>query len=313
LPKMRENTSTVGQELELVRAYLNILQMRMGTRLEFSIAAPDDLLNKSFPPMMLPSLVENAIKHGLEPVREGGRIDVQVQRIVSPQGDRIVIDVRDTGKGLVATAPQMGGGVGLSNLRERLTAIYGENARFKLESNTPRGVIATIDIPTEAPSAPGTAMAAAALATPPLEPAPTTGWGKAVHLTSKSHSMWARVVSRTFVVLMVTLCAVFLLALLSLYTGWMPVQVGDLQLDGVEGMALGSVGLLVAFGVLALAILVVVAVMYGLGFLFAALLILIPAAILISLFPVVSPFIVIGLAIYWFSKHKAHSKGKRPF
>ncbi len=304
LPKMRENTSTVGQELELVRAYLNILQMRMGGRLEFSIAAPDDLLAKSFPPMMLPSLVENAIKHGLEPVREGGRIDVLVQRIVTPQGDRITIEVKDTGKGLVADSTQPGGGVGLSNLRERLAAIYGNNARFTIESNTPRGVVATIDIPTEAPSAPGTVMAQRSKPQTVVAPIPATGWRKAVDLTSKSHSVWARIVSRTFMVLMVTLCVVFLLALLSLYTGWMPVQVGDFQLDGMEGMALGSVGLLAAFGALALAILIVVAVIYGLGFLFAALLVFIPAMILISLFPVVSPFILIGLIIYWVSKKR---------
>ncbi len=304
LPKMRENTSTVGQELELVRAYLNILQMRMGGRLGFSIAVPDDLLAKSFPPMMLPSLVENAIKHGLEPVREGGQIDVRVERVVSLLGDRITIEVKDTGKGLVADSTQPGGGVGLSNLRERLTAIYGNNARFTIESNTPRGVVATIDIPTEAPSPPGTVMAQRAKPQTAVAPIPSTGWRKAVDLTSKSHSVWARIVSRTFIVLMAALCVVFLLALLSLYTGWMPVQVGDFQLDGMEGMALGSVGLLAAFGALALAILIVVAVIYGLGFLFAALLVFIPAMILISLFPVVSPFILIGLIIYWVSKKR---------
>ncbi len=308
LPKMRENTSTVGQELELVRAYLNILQMRMGVRLEFSITAPDDLLAKSFPPMMLPSLVENAIKHGLEPVREGGRIDVLVQRVVTPVGDRIVIEVRDTGKGLVADSTQPGGGVGLSNLRERLAAMYGHNARFTLESNMPRGVVATMDIPTEAPSAPGTVMRAPSKVESPLAITPAAGWRKAVHFTSKSHSVWALVISRTFIVLMMTLCAVFLLALISLYTGWMPVQVGDFQLNGVEGMAVGSVGLLAAFAALALAILVVVAVLYGLGFLFAALIIFVPAMILISLFPVMSPFILIALGIYWFSKKR--DKGK---
>ena len=310
LPKMRENTSTVGQELELVRAYLNILQMRMGGRLEFSIAAPDDLLAKSFPPMMLPSLVENAIKHGLEPLREGGRIDVLVQRMITPTGDRILIEVRDTGKGLVPDSTQPGGGVGLSNLRERLAAIYGHNARFTLESNTPRGVVATMDIPTEAPSAPGTMTVTNVKAANTLTEKPATGWRKAVHLTSKSHSVWALVISRTFIVLMMTLCVVFLLALISLYTGWMPVQVGDFQLDGVEGMAVGSVGLLAAFAALALAILVVVAVLYGLGFLFAALIIFIPAMILISLFPVMSPFILIALGIYWLSKKRGKDKSR---
>ena len=72
LPKMRESVSTVGQEIELVRAYLNILQMRMGKRLAFDIDVPPELMDAPFPPLMLPSLVENAIKHGLEPQREGG-------------------------------------------------------------------------------------------------------------------------------------------------------------------------------------------------------------------------------------------------
>jgi len=306
LPKMRESTSTVGQELELVRAYLNILQMRMGTRLEFSVAAPDDLMGKSFPPMMLPSLVENAIKHGLEPLREGGRIDVMVQRLVTPAGDRITVEVKDTGKGLVEGPIQKGGGVGLSNLRERLAAIYGRNARFTLESNTPQGVVATIDIPTEAPSAAGSVPSQANAPALARAQQPTTGWTRAVHITSKSHSIWASVVSRTFIVLMMTLCVLFLVALIGLYAGWMPVQIGDLQLDGIEGMALGSVGLLIGFGALALAILIVVAVLYGLGFFFAALLIFVPIMILISLFPVLSPLVVIGLLAFWFFKKRGN-------
>jgi hypothetical protein len=75
LPKMRESVSTVGQEVELVRAYLSILQMRMGERLAFDIDVPEALAAMPFPPLMLPSLVENAIKHGLEPQREGGPRD----------------------------------------------------------------------------------------------------------------------------------------------------------------------------------------------------------------------------------------------
>ena len=194
--------------------------------------------------------------------------------------------------------------MGLTNLRERLTAIYGHKARFTIESSAPRGVVATIDIPTEAPCAPGMFMAQKTSSHAAVTPISVTNWRKAVDLTSKSHSVWARLVSRTFIVLMVSLCVVFLLALISLYTGWMPVQVGEFQLDGMEGKALGSVGLLAAFGALALAILVVVAVMYGLGFLFAALLVFIPVMILISLFPVVSPFVLLALIIYWVSKKR---------
>src|SRR5258708_9529428 len=72
LPKMRESVSTVGQEIELVRAYLNILQMRMGKRLAFEIDVPPELMEAPFPPLMLPSLVENEIKQRLEPHRDDG-------------------------------------------------------------------------------------------------------------------------------------------------------------------------------------------------------------------------------------------------
>ena len=299
LPKMRENTSTVGQELELVRSYLNILQMRMGARLQFSISAPPEVLAKSFPPMMLPSLVENAIKHGLEPLREGGNIDVVVEQMAGAVGERIMVRVMDTGKGLTDAPTQSGGGVGLSNIRERLAGIYGTTAKFSIASNSPKGVVATIDIPTEAPSALGVPLATGNDVAQTLAQPLQTGWSRAKRLTSKSHSVWASVVARTMMVLMVGLCIAFLIALLGLYAGWMPVQIGDLQLDGLEGMALGSVGLLVGFGAVALVILILVAVLYGLGFLFAALLVFIPLAILMSIVPALAPFIVIGLIIYW--------------
>lgn len=301
LPKMRESTSTVGQELELVRAYLNILKMRMGDRLAFDIDAPEELLARSFPPMMLPSLVENAIKHGLEPVREGGRIDVVVSRSITSAGEQICIEVKDTGRGLSDAPMQSGGGVGLTNVRERLAALYGGKASFALESNTPRGVVATLRVPYELPvqMTPGGAIVNATPVTP-SSAVPQTGWNRVWNATSKTHSVWARVVSRTFVVLLGLLVGLLVVGLLGLYLGWMPVQVGDLQLDGIEGMALGSIGLLFAFGVSALVAAIVVAVIYGLGFLFAALLIFIPAVIVMSIFPVMAPFLLIWALIYWF-------------
>jgi Histidine kinase len=298
LPKMRESTSTIGQEVELVTAYLNILKMRMESRLEFGIDIPPELLTKSFPPMMLPSLVENAIKHGLEPLREGGRIDVVATRIVTAAGERIRLQVKDTGKGLSETPIQTGGGVGLANLRERLAGIYGDKAGFTIESNVPRGVVATIEIPVEIPAEKSAGAAESASAKVPN--APATGWRRAWQATSKTHSVWAWIASRLFFGLMFVLALVFLVALIGLYTGWLPVDVGDLRLHGVEGKALGSVLLLAGFAVSAIAVAVVTAVFYGLGFLFAALLILIPAIILISLFPVLAPWILIGLAVYWF-------------
>ena len=317
LPKMRESTSTVGQELELVRAYLNILQMRMGERLAFSITAPDDLLPFSFPPMMLPSLVENAIKHGLEPQREGGRIDIVAERVQEATGQCLRISVKDTGKGLSDTTPQAGSGVGLSNLRERLAALYGSHGRFAITANTPRGVVAMIEVPLQSaaafqasqPEATGAMPLATAMAAPAdVAPIPPRGWGRVWRATSKTHSLWARLLARTFLVLMVVLGGVLLASFIALLTGWLPVQVGDVQLDGIESVAIGSVGLLIGFGATALAVAVVLTVVYGLGFLFAALVIFIPAVILMGLFPFLAPFILMGLGLWWLLTRRSARK-----
>ena len=306
LPKMRENTSTVGQEIELVRAYLNILKMRMGDRLAFDIDCPADLMSSSFPPMMLPSLVENAIKHGLEPQREGGRIDVVVQSIFTATGGRIRVSVKDTGRGFTDAPTQAGGGIGLTNIRERLIAIYGDAAKLTLESNDPKGVVAAIEIPVEtnvaaAGSAEG-AMGAPGLAASTISTKPVPGgwWGRARHAAATTHGVWAKVMSVTFITLMVVLAVVFGLMLAALYSGVLPMQVGDAHLDGIEGKALGTLILIAAFAVVALVLLVVVGVLYGLGLMVAGLLILIPLIVAVSMVPALAPFILIGLAVYWF-------------
>ena len=299
LPKMREASSTVGQEIERVRAYLNILKMRMAARLEFGIDVPDELLTVPFPPMMLPSLVENAIKHGLEPQREGGRIDIVVARMFTAEGDRIRLQVKDTGRGLTDAPMQVGGGVGLGNLRERLTALYGDKAKFTIESNDPKGVVASIELPaTLAAQQAASPATASRLPTKP-EP-PKTGWGRAWGAATKTHSVWAKILSTVFVSLVAVLAVMLVVGLIALYTGWLPVHIGSSRLVGLEGMALGSVGLLIGFGVAALAIAIVVAVIYGLGFLFAGLLVFIPLVILVSLVPALAPFAVIGVFIWWF-------------
>ena len=303
LPKMRENTSTVGQELELVRAYLNILKMRMGDRLAFDIDCPADLNGISFPPMMLPSLVENAIKHGLEPQREGGRIDVVVQRMFTAAGERIRVAVKDTGRGLTDAPTQAGGGFGLSNIRERLIAIYGDAGKLILESNDPKGVVASIEVPVETgnvgasgPSGFSAGVAPAGM----VKAAPQGWWGHTRHAVATTHGVWAKVMSVTFITLMIALAVIFGLALAGLYTGMLPMQMGALRLAGVEGMALGTLGLLIGFGAVALALLVVVGLLYGLGLLFAGLVVIIPLVVLISAVPALAPFILIGLAVYWF-------------
>lgn len=316
LPKMRETSSTVGQEVELARAYLNILKMRMADRLDFAISVPDELSNVAFPPLMLPSLVENAIKHGLEPVREGGRIDVIAEQV----GERFRIVVKDTGRGLSANGTtsvnvETGGGIGLSNIRERLLALYGETAKLSLESNQPKGVIATIEIPAEAMmrfSAPGVMPATKTGASSAgnmnaSSKGATKSWaGRTMSAVGTTHSVWARAMSFTFIGIMAVLAIMFGLALAAMAAGWMPLSIGSntVPLSGVEGMAVGSVLLLFVFGLLALVALLVVAIIYGLGVLAAGLLIFIPLMILISVFPALSPLVLLGLIIYWWFRRR---------
>jgi hypothetical protein len=140
LPTMRSSGSTVARELELARSFLTILKMRMGERLDFSIRSDAALDGAQLPPMVLPTLVENAIKHGLSPLPEGGRIDIAVRR----DGDDLLIDVRDNGAGFSSTA---GSGVGLANTRSRLAALFGSRAALSLSAAAPRGVLASLRLP----------------------------------------------------------------------------------------------------------------------------------------------------------------------
>ncbi|QPF75586.1 sensor histidine kinase [Roseateles sp. DAIF2] len=141
LPSMRRSESTLGQELELVRSYLTILQMRMGERLAFEIEAEPALLSARLPPMVLPTLVENAIKHGLSPLPEGGRIHISAQQ---RSADELAVEVRDNGQGFAASG---GSGVGLANTRARLAALFGPRAALELEAAEPRGVVARVRLP----------------------------------------------------------------------------------------------------------------------------------------------------------------------
>jgi LytS/YehU family sensor histidine kinase len=140
LPSMRRSGSTLERELELARSFLTILKMRMRERLDFSISHDAELGGARVPPMVLPTLVENAIKHGLAPLPEGGRIDISARR----DGDDLLLEVRDDGAGF---SGQAGAGVGLANTRSRLAALYGQRAGVELAAGTPRGVTASIRLP----------------------------------------------------------------------------------------------------------------------------------------------------------------------
>jgi signal transduction histidine kinase len=144
LPQMREGSTTLGKELSLVRSYLEILKVRMEDRLQFAITVPQGLMSAQFPPMVLQSLVENAIKHALEPKPEGGSITVTADIA----NGNLRVTVADTGLGF-GVGGKAGTGVGLANVRERLAALYGGRARFTIEANAPAGTIATVEVPYE--------------------------------------------------------------------------------------------------------------------------------------------------------------------
>ncbi len=131
---------TVGRELELVRAYLGVIEMRMDGRLEIAVHATDDVLCEPFPPLMLATLVENAVKHGIAKAPHGGAIEVSVRS----EARALHAEVRDTGLGFTA---QAGAGMGLANTRARLRTMYGSAASLQLRANRPSGVVAALWLP----------------------------------------------------------------------------------------------------------------------------------------------------------------------
>ena len=144
LPRMRGNTSTLRREIELAQAYLDVQRVRMGRRLTIEIGVPERLRACAFPPMMLISLVENAIKHGLSPLPRGGMIAI----VATERDDRLEVRVSDSGAGI---GDHIGSGVGLANIRSRLAGLYGADASLSLIHNEPSGVTATISVPLRIP------------------------------------------------------------------------------------------------------------------------------------------------------------------
>jgi sensor histidine kinase YesM len=149
LPQVRNRSGCLGDEIELVRSYLELFQVRMGARLTYSIDVDPALHDDAFPPMLLMTLVENAIKHGLDPAG-GGHVLIHAQ----PRGDRFEVAVHDDGVGFGAAASS-GTGVGLANVRRQLAARYHDAARLLLQSREPRGASATLLIPRRHAGPPG--------------------------------------------------------------------------------------------------------------------------------------------------------------
>jgi signal transduction histidine kinase len=145
LPQMREPQSTVAREAALAEAYLGIEKIRMGRRLDFAINVQPAIADAQLPPMMLLTLVENAIKHGLSPQPEGGTVTIRAQR----ERGHVIVDVTDTGRGFGADS---GTGTGLANTRARLAGLYGTAAKLSLALNPSGGVRATLRIPDRSPT-----------------------------------------------------------------------------------------------------------------------------------------------------------------
>jgi len=147
MPTMREANGAqgrrdLGRELAVIRPYLEILKVRMEERLQTDVRVPDGLLSADFPPMMLQGLVENAIKHGLEPKAEGGSITVAAEIVHG----KLAVTVADTGLGF-GKAPTAGTGIGLNNIRERLQLLYGSKAGLTVAENAGGGTAVTITVP----------------------------------------------------------------------------------------------------------------------------------------------------------------------
>jgi hypothetical protein len=144
LPQMRDNAliTNLGREADMVQAYLNLLKMRMEERLTVVFQIPDGLRSAAFPPMMLQSMVENAIKHGLECKPEGGTLKV----VAEVAHNKLRVTVTDDGVGF-GVVPSDGTGLGLPTIRERLKLLHGEQAQLTITQNHPSGVCAVIEVP----------------------------------------------------------------------------------------------------------------------------------------------------------------------
>ncbi len=141
VPLLHEPAATIERELQLVRPYLELMQMRMPDRLQYAMRVDPAAMTVRCPATTLLTLVENAVRHGIDPSEEGGRIDIDIEHL----GERCVVRVTDTGAGLHQSGSGLG--TGLTTLRERLQLIFGDAAQLRLTSAAPRGVTVEVDLP----------------------------------------------------------------------------------------------------------------------------------------------------------------------
>jgi sensor histidine kinase YesM len=140
LVRARSDRATLGDEIDMLENYLQILKIRFGERLNWRIEVTDNARRTPFPPMLLQPLVENAVRHGIEPKLGGGEIAITA----NAENKILKISVRDNGVGLTDTS---GAGTGLNNVRARLTALFGESGQLKLEVNAGGGAVAMLALP----------------------------------------------------------------------------------------------------------------------------------------------------------------------
>jgi LytS/YehU family sensor histidine kinase len=145
LQQTRSQQTTLGVEANLLMQYLTILKIRMGERLSFKVDVPDDLAGLALPPLLLQPLVENAIKHGVEPKVEGGEITVVARKTATATE----IEIADTGLGFGGAIGTSGTGVGLANVRERIAATLGPGARLEIQDRPGGGTRAIVSIALE--------------------------------------------------------------------------------------------------------------------------------------------------------------------
>jgi hypothetical protein len=218
----------------------------------------------------------------------------------------------DTGKGF---GESIGDGVGLTNTRERLFALYGDAGRLTLEANQPHGVVATIEVPMNGAGRVGVnqdGTMTAESSTAAVKEVPQGAGRKTLAAIGKVERAWRKTLSFAFVA-MVILAGVFAgLGVFGSWTGLMPMHLGAAEIGGPGGALVGTAGFVVVFFVLVLVALLLVAIAYGLGVLFAALAIFIPIVVLVGISPVLAPFILIGLFIWWMVRRNKNKAIREP-
>jgi hypothetical protein len=143
VPRLHESATTIGQEMQLVRAYLDLMHMRMPDRLNYSVQAEETVMDLRCPATTVLSLVENAVRHGIDPSEDGGDIEIRVLEVAG----RCRVQVSDSGLGLRPTEGSLG--TGLANLRERLQLVFGDAVGLRLAELRPRGVLAEVEFPAQ--------------------------------------------------------------------------------------------------------------------------------------------------------------------